>query len=53
LLRWLDSSGVRLVHLDGIWSSPRFGSRGLESGLSLSLDGLDGLDASEQKGDVL
>ena len=33
LLRWLDSSGVRLVHLDGVWASPRHGSRGLESAL--------------------
>jgi DNA polymerase-3 subunit epsilon len=49
LLRWLDSSGVRLVHLDGTWASPRYGSRGLESGLSLS--GLNGFHLSEQKGD--
>ena len=31
LLRWLDSPGVRLVHLEGVWASPRHGSRGLES----------------------
>jgi DNA polymerase-3 subunit epsilon len=36
LLRWLDSPGVRLVHLDGVWASPRHGSRGLESGVSLT-----------------
>ncbi|MFL6287340.1 MAG: DEDD exonuclease domain-containing protein [Actinomycetes bacterium] len=42
LLRWLDSSGVRLVHLDGVWASPRHGSRGLESTVSLG--------ESEQKG---
>jgi DNA polymerase-3 subunit epsilon len=35
LLRWLDSAGVRLVHLDGVWASPRHGSRGLESNVSL------------------
>ncbi len=34
LLGWLDSSGVRLVHLDGVWASPRHGSRGLESALA-------------------
>jgi DNA polymerase-3 subunit epsilon len=33
LLRWLDSPGARLVHLDGVWASPRHGSRGLESAL--------------------
>ena len=36
LLRWLDSAGVRLVHLEGVWASPRFGSRGLESKVHLS-----------------
>jgi DNA polymerase-3 subunit epsilon len=35
LVRWLDSAGVRLVHLDGVWASPRHGSRGLESNVSL------------------
>jgi DNA polymerase-3 subunit epsilon len=35
LLRWLDSAGARLVHLEGVWASPRHGSRGLESTLSL------------------
>jgi DNA polymerase-3 subunit epsilon len=35
LLRWLDSAGARLVHLNGVWASPRHGSRGLESALSL------------------
>jgi DNA polymerase-3 subunit epsilon len=35
LLRWLDSGGVRLVHLDGVWASPRHGSSGLESHLRL------------------
>ncbi len=28
LLRWLDSPGVRLVHLEGVWASPRHGSAG-------------------------
>lgn len=37
LLRWLDSPGVRLVHLEGVWASPRHGSRGLESTVSLTL----------------
>ena len=37
LLRWLDSPGVRLVHLKGVWASPRHGSRGLESAVSLTL----------------
>ena len=36
LLRWLDSPGVRLVHLEGVWASPRHGSRGLESAVSLT-----------------
>ncbi|HEX5016642.1 MAG TPA: DEDD exonuclease domain-containing protein [Actinomycetes bacterium] len=45
LLRWLDSAGARLVRLDGVWASPRYGSRGLESGLSL-----DGPDAFFQTG---
>jgi DNA polymerase-3 subunit epsilon len=36
ILRWLDSPGVRLVHLDGVWASPRHGSRGLESAVSLT-----------------
>ncbi|MCZ3387153.1 MAG: DEDD exonuclease domain-containing protein [Actinomycetia bacterium] len=36
LLRWLDSPGVRLVHLDGVWTSPLHGSRGLESTVSLT-----------------
>jgi DNA polymerase-3 subunit epsilon len=36
ILRWLDSPGVRLVHLEGVWASPRYGSRGLESALSLT-----------------
>ena len=31
LLRWLDSAGARLVHLEGAWASPLHGSRGLES----------------------
>jgi DNA polymerase-3 subunit epsilon len=35
LLRWLDSAGVRLVRIEGIWASPRHGSSGLESQLSL------------------
>ena len=38
LLRWLDSTGVRLVHLDGVWASPRHGSSGLESSLTLDPD---------------
>ncbi len=33
LLRWLDSTDVRLVHLDGVWASPRYASRGLESAI--------------------
>jgi DNA polymerase-3 subunit epsilon len=37
LLRWLDSPGIRLVHLDGVWASPRHGSSGLESLPSLIL----------------
>ena len=37
ILRWLDSPGVRLVHLDGVWASPRYGSRGLESAVSLTM----------------
>jgi DNA polymerase-3 subunit epsilon len=37
LLRWLDSPGARLVHLDGVWASPRHGSSGLESLTSLIL----------------
>ena len=36
LLRWLDGDRVRLVHLDGTWASPRFGSRGLESTVTLA-----------------
>lgn len=29
LLRWLDGAGVRLVRLEGTWSSPAFGAGGL------------------------
>jgi DNA polymerase-3 subunit epsilon len=39
LLRWLDAPGVRLVHLDGVWASPAHGSRGLESAVSLKVEG--------------
>jgi DNA polymerase-3 subunit epsilon len=37
LLRWLDSPGARLVHVEGVWASPRHGSSGLESSLGLIL----------------
>lgn len=40
LLRWLDSGSVRLVHLEGSWSSPRHGAGGLE--LSLTTIGKGG-----------
>ncbi len=30
LLRWLDTPGVRLVDVDGCWSTPRHGAAGLE-----------------------
>lgn len=35
ILRWLDSSGVRLVALSGVWVSPVHGAAGLQSRLSL------------------
>ncbi|MEO8330145.1 MAG: DEDD exonuclease domain-containing protein, partial [Candidatus Nanopelagicales bacterium] len=35
LLRWLDSSGTRLVSLTGIWCSPRHGAGGLQSQVCL------------------
>lgn len=31
LLKWLDGHGVRLVTVDGCWSTPRHGAAGLES----------------------
>lgn len=31
LLRWLDATGVRLIEVDGCWSTPRYGAAGLES----------------------
>jgi DNA polymerase-3 subunit epsilon len=39
LLRWLDSAGARLVHLAGTWASPRHGSRGLQSTVTIDTGG--------------